>query len=103
MDKRNEIKKHIECKTLPGSIHPTLGMFFPVEFEDGSFGVILKPKGRDFEPLCKLPEGKDKAYPTLEEAIEVLYESISVYGIPKYQEKLFCYELIDQSFDNEEV
>ena len=103
MDKRNEIKKHIECKTLPGPIHPTLGMFFPVEFEDGSFGVILKPKGRDFEPLCKLPEGKDKAYPTLEEAIEVLYESISVYGIPKYQEKLFCYELIGQSFDNEDI
>lgn len=22
-------------------------MFFPVEFEDGSFGVILKPKGKD--------------------------------------------------------
>ena len=103
MDKRNEIKKQIECKTLPGPIHPTLGMFFPVEFEDGSFGVILKPKGKDFEPLCKLPDGKDKAYPTLEEAIEVLYESISVYGIPKYQEKLFCYELIGQSFDNEDI
>ncbi len=32
MDKKNEIKKHIECKTLPGPIHPTLAMFFPVEF-----------------------------------------------------------------------
>ena len=77
MYKKNEIKKHTECKTLPGPIHPTLGMFFPVEFEDGSFGVIMKPKGKDFEPLCKLPDGKDKAYPTLEEAVGVLHNKVA--------------------------
>ena len=36
-------------------------------------------------------------------AVALACEIIKEYGNPKYQEKLFCYELIGQSFDNEEV
>ena len=87
-----------------GTTHPINGTYTEIKFEDGSSGVILKPKEKPYEPLCKLTnEYKDKTFPTLWDAAVALYASIQEYGNPEYQEKLFCYELICQSFDNEDI
>jgi len=92
-------------KTSLGAMHPIKGSYYTIEFEDGASGVIHKHKGEPiYEPLCKLTdEYKDKTFSTMSDAAVALYVSIKEYGNPKYQEKLFCYELIGQSFDNEEV
>lgn len=87
-----------------GTTHPINGSYTELKFDDGSSGVISKPKGKAYEPMCILTkEYKDKTFPTLWDAADALYASIKEFGNPKYQEKLFCYEFIGQSFDNEEV
>ena len=92
-------------KTSLGAMHPIKGSYYTIEFEDGASGVIHKQKGEPiYEPLCKLTdEYKDKTFSTMSDAAVALYVSIKEYGNPKYQEKLFCYELIGQSFNNEKV
>ncbi len=87
-----------------GTIHPINGSYTEIKFEDGASGVILKPKGKPYEPLCKLAdEYKDKTFPTLWDAADALYASIKEFGNPMYQEKLFCYELIGQLCDKEDI
>ena len=92
-------------KTSLGAMHPIKGSYYTIEFEDGASGVIHKHKGEPiYEPLCKLTdEYKDKTFSTMSDAADALYASIQKYGNPKYQEKLFCYVLIGQSFDKEDI
>ena len=103
-DKKDKSLNVPNFRCILGTTHPKNGTYTKIKFDNGASGFILKPKGKPYEPMCKLTdEYKDKTFPTLWDAADALYASIQEYGNPKYQEKLFCYELISQSFDNEDI
>jgi hypothetical protein len=103
-DKKDRILNVPNFRCILGTTHPKNGTYTKIKFDNGASGFILKPKGKPYEPLCKLTDDdKGKTFPTLWDAADALYASIQEYGNPKYQEKLFSYVLIDQSFDNEDI
>lgn len=103
-DKKDKSLNVPNFRCVLGTTHPKNGTYTKIKFDNGASGFILKPKGKPYEPICKLTdEYKNKTFPTLWDAVEALYASIKEFGIPKYQEKLFCYVLIGQSFDNEDI
>lgn len=103
-DKKDRILNVPNFRCILGTTHPKNGTYTKIKFNNGASGFILKPKGKPYEPLCKLTDDdKGKTFPTLWDAADALYASIQEYGNPKYQEKLFSYVLIDQSFDNEDI
>ena len=103
-DKKDRILIVPNFRCILGTTHPKNGTYTKIKFDNGASGFILKPKGKPYEPLCKLTDDdKGKTFPTLWDAADALYASIQEYGNPKYQEKLFSYVLIDQSFDNEDI
>jgi len=103
-DKKDRILNVPNFRCILGTTHPKNGTYTKIKFDNGASGFILKPKGKPYEPLCKLTDDdKGKTFPTLWDAADALYASIQEYGNPKYQEKLFSYVLIDQSFDNENI
>jgi hypothetical protein len=103
-DKKDRILNVPNFRCILGTTHPKNGTYTKIKFDNGASGFILKPKGKPYEPLCKLTDDdKGKTFPTLLDAADALYASIQEYGNPKYQEKLFSYVLIDQSFDNEDI
>ena len=103
-DKKDKSLNVPNFRCVLETTHPKNGTYTKIKFDNGASGFILKPKGKPYEPMCKLTdEYKNKTFPTLWDAVEALYASIKEFGIPKYQEKLFCYVLIGQSFDKENI
>jgi hypothetical protein len=95
-DKKDRILNVPNFRCILGTTHPKNGTYTKIKFDNGASGFILKPKGKPYEPLCKLTDDdKGKTFPTLWDAVKALYASIKEFGNPKYREKLFCYELID--------
>lgn len=103
-EKKGKSLNEPNFRCVLGTTHPKNGTYTKIKFDNGASGFILKPRGKPYEPMCKLTdEFKDKTFSTLWDAAVALYASIQEYGNPKYQEKLFCYVLIGQSFDNEDI
>ena len=93
-DKKDKSLNVPNFRCILGTTHPKNGTYTKIKFGNGASGFILKPKGKPYEPMCKLTdEFKDKTFSTMWDATVALYASIQEYGNPKYQEKLFCYEL----------
>jgi hypothetical protein len=103
-DKKDKNMNVPNFRCVLGTTHPKNGTYTKIKFDNGASGFILKPKGKPYEPLCKLTDDdKGKTFPTMWDAADALYASIKEFGNPKYQEKLFCYVLIGQSFDKENI
>ena len=88
-DKKDRILNVPNFRCILGTTHPKNGTYTKIKFDNGASGFILKPKGKPYEPICKLTdEYKNKTFPTLWDAVEALYASIKEFGNPKYQENV---------------
>ena len=57
------------------------GQVYGINFGDGNNGMVLDRMNNTYTPLCKLTEEyPSKIYPTMDDAVEALYASISEFG-----------------------
>ena len=57
------------------------GQVYVIRFEDGNMGMVLDKLNNTYTPLCKLTkEYTSKVFTTMDDAVEVLYASISEFG-----------------------